>query len=224
MNSRIETTVRALQYYAGALWRWLGMLILVWLAAGCSPSSPDNQQDICQIFRQQPRWYDYAKAAEVKWGTSIATQMAFIQFESSFYSHIRPPGQTLFGLFTWDRPSSAYGYAQAQNPAWRDYLNDGASPLARRTHMRYATDFIGWYNQRSHHRVNIALDNPTHLYLAYHEGLTGYERGRYQNKPHVLHTARQVGTQARLFAHQLAQCEYEFVCDGFYQIGPFCRK
>ncbi len=223
MNKLLETT------FALSLRRCLnivslGLLLLMTSCSPLTPPPPTNQKNICHIFQQQPSWYDYAKAAEQKWGTPIATQMAFIQFESSFQSHIRPVGENILGLLPWNRPSSAYGYAQAQNPVWREYLADEASPLARRTHMRYATDFIGWYNQRTQHMVNIALDNPTHLYLAYHEGQTGYRRGSYQNKPNVMHIARQVGERAKLFSSQLSQCEAEFKCHRFYQLGPFCQK
>lgn len=211
----------------GNAFRWLLVFGSIIFSIGCSPltpSPPANQNNICNIFREQPRWYDYAKAAEHKWGTPVATQMAFIQFESSFRSHIRPPKRKLLGFIPWNRPSSAYGYAQAQNPVWKEYLADEASPLARRTHMKYATDFISWYNRRTQRMVSISLDNPTHLYLAYHEGQTGYRRGNYQNKPQVMHIAREVGERSRLFSSQLAQCEHEFKCHRFYQIGPFCKK
>jgi len=52
--------------------RWIGAglvaLLLALLAAGCAPSVPDRQQDVCAIFEQHPDWYDYAKDAEDEWG------------------------------------------------------------------------------------------------------------------------------------------------------------
>lgn len=207
--------------------RWFSLLLFSALSTGCAmlaPAPPANQSNICEIFREQPRWYDYAKSAEEKWGTPIATQMAFIKQESSFRSHVRPPRKKLLGFIPWSRPSSAYGYPQAQNPVWGEYLDDVGSPLARRTHMKYATDFVGWYNRRSNRMVNISLDNPSHLYLAYHEGQTGYRRGSYQNKPAVVASARRVGEVARQYSSQLSQCEQEFQCRRFYQIGPFCQR
>ena len=64
--------------------RWLVALLmgLVLMIGGCSlfsPSPPSNQRNICEIFREEPQWYDYARASEEKWGTPIATQMAFVQ-------------------------------------------------------------------------------------------------------------------------------------------------
>ncbi|WP_211116106.1 lysozyme-like domain containing protein [Methylophaga sp. SB9B] len=221
-----ETISAYLFRYSSKKKRYVTLMAMVFFISSCSPLAlppPLKQNNICHIFQQQPRWYGYAKTAEQKWGTSIATQMAFIQSESSFNSHIRPPAKKLLGFIHWNRPSSAYGFAQAQNPVWQEYLADNASPLARRTHMKYATDFIGWYNQRTQRMVDINLDNPTHLYLAYHEGQTGYRRGSYQKKPHVIHTAREVGERAKLYSSQLAQCEQDFQCQHFYQIGPFCK-
>ena len=193
--------------------------------SGCAtlaPSPPDNQRNICEVFRENPRWYDYARSSEQQWGTPIATQMAFIQRESSFRSHVRPPRNRIFGIIPAGRPSSAYGYAQAQDPVWGEYRDDAGSMTARRTHMKHATDFIGWYNSRSHEQLGISLHNPDQLYLAYHEGPTGYRRGTYRNKPQVRRAAREVSALSSTYATQLKSCEAEFRCRHFWQVRPFC--
>jgi hypothetical protein len=202
------------------------LILLTALGSGCAVlahSPPSNQDNLCDIFRQQPVWYDYARNAESRWGTPVATQMSFIQQESSFRSRVRPARQKLFGVIPWSRPSSARGYAQIQDPAWTDYQQAAGSPTARRSHMKYATDFVGWYNYRTHQQVGISLYNPEHLYLAYHEGPTGYRRGTYQGKPQVQQAARRVSERASRYQAQLASCESEFLCRRFYQIWPFCR-
>lgn len=196
------------------------------LLTGCAmlaPAPPPNQQNICEIFREQPDWYDYARDAQAKWGTPIATQMAFIQRESSFRSHVKPPRRRLLGFIPWTRPSSAYGYAQAQDPVWGEYEDDAGRLFARRTHMKHATDFIGWYNARTHRMTGLSLHNPEHLYLAYHEGQGGYQRGSYRRKPAVRQAARQVSRSASRYQRQLAACEAEFRCDGLLEFWPFCR-
>lgn len=210
-------------------WSWLSrcclVVLLSMLATGCatlSPSPPRDQDNLCQIFREQPRWYDYARDSEQSWGTPIATQMAFIQRESSFRSRVKPPRKRLLGFIPWSRPSSAYGYAQAQNPVWGEYRDDAGSVVARRTHMKHATDFVGWYNHRVNRSVGISLSNPEHLYLAYHEGPTGYRRGTWQGKPQVQRAARQVADRVNRYQAQLNSCEAEFRCRRFYQFGPFC--
>lgn len=201
----------------------LSVMVLVGCAA-LAPSPPQDQSNICEIFREHPDWYDYAFDSQEKWGTPIATQMSFIQQESSFRSHIRPPRQgKRFFIFPGPRPSSALGYAQALDPVWGEYRDQAGSTFARRTHMKYATDFIGWYNTRTRAQTGISLNNPEHLYLAYHEGAAGYRRGNHRSKPFVLRAARNVAQRANRYSAQLARCESEFQCDRFYQIWPFCR-
>lgn len=206
--------------------RALLITLLIGFTAGCAtrgPAPPPNQDNLCEIFREYPRWYDYARDSEREWGTSIAIQMAFVQQESSFRSHVRPERKRILGIFPGGRPSSAYGYAQAQDPVWGEYRADAGSLTARRTHMKHATDFIGWYNARTQRMTGVSLQNAEHLYLAYHEGQGGYNRGTWRNKPGVQRAARQVAERADRYQHQLSTCESEFRCRRFYQVAPFCR-
>ncbi|MGO2148242.1 transglycosylase SLT domain-containing protein [Halomonas sp.] len=205
---------------------WVG-LACVLLLSGCAtfaPNPPQDQSNICEIFREQPTWYDYARDSQEKWGTPIATQMAFIQQESSFKSHIRPDRKYYLGFIPGPRPSSAKGYAQAQDPVWGEYREQAGSLFARRTSMKHATDFIGWYNHRSQQQAGIPLTNPEHLYYAYHEGAGGYRRGTYQSKPQVINAARQIVARTNRYQSQLNACEAEFQCRRFYQVWPFCRS
>ncbi|MGP5711748.1 transglycosylase SLT domain-containing protein [Vreelandella alkaliphila] len=207
--------------------RLLMVLCAVLAVSGCAifaPSPPEDQSNICEIFREQPSWYDYAQESEEKWGTPIATQMSFIQQESSFRSHVRPDRKYYLGFIPGPRPSSAKGYAQAQDPVWEEYEDQAGSLFARRTHMKHATDFIGWYNRRSQQQAGISLSNPEHLYYAYHEGAGGYQRGTYRSKPHVLRAGSQVAARANRYQAQLNACEAEFQCRKFYQVWPFCRS
>jgi hypothetical protein len=206
--------------------RVLLLLGLAGIIAGCATwraAPPPKQDNLCQIFREYPRWYDYARDSERAWGTPIATQMAFIQQESSFRSHVRPERTRLLGIIPWRRSSSAYGYAQAQDPVWGEYRADVGSLTARRTHMKHATDFVGWYNARTHRMTGVSLHNAGHLYLAYHEGQGGYNRGTWRSKPGVQRAARQVAERAHRYQSQLAACESEFRCRRFYQFAPFCE-
>lgn len=207
--------------------RTWGLISILLLLSGCAtfaPNPPQDQTNICEIFREQPTWYDYARDSEAKWGTPIATQMAFIQQESSFKSHIRPDRKYYLGFIPGPRPSSAKGYAQAQDPVWGEYRDQAGSFFARRTSMKHATDFIGWYNRRSQQQAGIALTNPEHLYYAYHEGAGGYRRGTYRNKPQVINAARQITARTNRYQAQLNACEAEFQCRRFYQVWPFCRS
>src|SRR5699024_4786106 len=126
-------------------------LVLITIAAlvlaGCASAPPKRQDNLCEIFEQEPGWYDHAYNSERRWGIPIPIQMAIVQRESSFRALVRPARTRLLGFIPWRRPSSAAGYAQAQDPAWQEYLEmTGRSAwFTSRTNMGDALDFIGWY-------------------------------------------------------------------------------
>ncbi|MFE8071768.1 lysozyme-like domain containing protein [Marinobacteraceae bacterium S3BR75-40.1] len=205
----------------------LATLAACWVSLSFSLFAPDPPRDadnLCAIFREQPDWYDYAAESERRWGTPIATQMAFVFYESAFQSHAQPPRTQLMGFIPWTRPSTAYGYAQALDPTWAEYLeaqNDGFFVV--RTHMKHALDFIGWYNRLTHEQLGISLRNARHLYLAYHEGRSGYRRASFRAKPDVTALSQRVASRASRYGDQLSECEAEFQCRHFYQVWPFCK-
>ncbi|WP_417531078.1 lysozyme-like domain containing protein [Marinobacter lipolyticus] len=204
----------------------LGVVVAAWATLRFSLLAPDpplHQDNVCEIFREHPVWYDYARASQEKWGTPIATQMAFVYYESSFRSHARPPRTTLWGFIPWTRPTTAYGYAQALDPAWGEYLDaNGDGLFVVRTHMEHALDFVGWYNYLTNRKLGVSFYSPQKLYLAYHEGRTGYARRSYDAKPDVVDLASRVQTRAFRYHNQLKTCEQEFQCWRWYQFWPFC--
>ncbi|WP_336366151.1 transglycosylase SLT domain-containing protein [Marinobacter sp. C2H3] len=204
----------------------LGVVVAVWATLRLSllePGPPANPDNLCEVFREHTAWYDAARQSQDRWGTPIATQMAFVYYESSFQSHARPPRSKLWGLIPWTRPSSAFGYVQALDPAWQEYVRavDGGW-LTVRSNMVYALDFVGWYNHLSHTRLGIPLTDPRRLYLAYHEGRGGYEAGSHAAKPAIRSLATRVRNRAFRYDNQLQQCEQEFQCWRWYQVWPFC--
>jgi len=199
------------------------LLLVLLLLAGCASRPPEDQDNLCQIFSQHPRWYDHALASERRWGTPIAVQMAFVQQESSFRARARPDRNRVLGVIPGRRPSSARGFAQAQDPAWSDYQRATGNRRARRSNMADALDFIGWYNDVSHRRLGIAKNDAYRLYLAYHEGHTGYQRGGWRNNSQLQAIASRVDQRAMRYQRQLAGCEAQFRCRRWYQVRPFCR-
>lgn len=223
LSKRLDVWKARLKWYGLPV---LGLVIATWATLRFSllePDPPLQQENVCEIFREQPVWYDYAKESQRKWGTPIATQMAFVYYESSFRSHARPPRTTLWGVIPWTRPTSAYGYAQALDPAWGEYLEaNGDGPFVVRTHMAHALDFVGWYNHLTNRQLGIPLHSPRKLYLAYHEGRAGYARRSYNAKPQVVALAQRVQNRAFRYDNQLQTCEQEFQCWRWYQFWPFC--
>ena len=204
----------------------LTLLLLTTLVGltACSTQPPRDQSDLCAIFDENPRWYDHALASQRDWGTPIAVQMAFVQQESSFRARARPERRRFLGIFPGRRPSSARGYAQAQDPAWQDYQKATGKRFAQRIDIDDALDFIGWYNDVSHRRLGLAKNDAYSLYLAYHEGHTGYQRGAWRNQAALRDIASRVDQRALTYQRQLNACQDRFRCRRWYQFWPFCRE
>lgn len=186
----------------------LAIILGVVLLGGCATSPPKEQSNLCEIFREKPSWYDDVVDMQEEWGTPIQVSMAIVKQESSFRHDARPPKDYLLGFIPWGRVSSAYGYAQAQDPAWEDFqksTDHGGS----RTNFADSLMFIGWYTNETQRQLGISKWDAYNQYLAYHEGRGGYKRKSYQSKPSLIRVARKVEQQAKDYGWQLKQCRQE---------------
>jgi len=95
--------------------------------AACTSVQPKNSDNICATFREKEDWYDDAKKSYEKWGVPIHVQMAIMHQESHFVADAQPPRTSLLGIIPWFRPTSVYGYAQAIDETWDDYLDKAGS-------------------------------------------------------------------------------------------------
>lgn len=183
------------------------LLLLLLTMTGCTSAPPRDPDNLCRIFAEKPRWYRAARAAEKNWDLPVPVAMAFIHRESSYVSDARPPRGRLLWVIPWRRPSSAYGYAQATDEAWSDYLDDRGGIFSERDDMRDALDFVGWYNHRSHRKLGLSMDDAYSLYLAYYVGPGGYARGTWRRNDHAQRYAGIVARRAERYARQLDGCE-----------------
>ncbi len=181
--------------------------LLAGLTAGCATTPPSNVEDICAIFREKNNWYPKARTAADKWNTPISGMMAILHQESHFVHDARPPRTKLLWIFPGPRPSNAYGYSQALKGTWRDYQRTTSNHGADRNDFGDAIDFIGWYNSASQRQCTIKPSDTYHLYLAYHEGWSGFNRRTYRNKAWLQSVARKVSNQAQNYQRQLRRCE-----------------
>jgi len=104
------------------------------------------------------------------------------------------------------RQSSAFGYSQALDGTWEEYQREQRAWRARRDRIRDASDFMGWYMNKTLARNGIALTDARNQYLAYHEGHTGYARGSYNSKAWLLRVASSVEARAAMYEQQLRRC------------------
>ncbi len=186
----------------------IGLVVIVMvMTLGCATSQPRNVENLCDIFDEKGGWYKDAKRAAKKWDSDISILMAFIRRESAFVSNAKPPRRKLLGFIPGPRLSDAYGDAQVKDDNWKWYEREEGGIFASRNDFEDAVDFIGWYNKQSAKRCRISTRDPYKLYLAYHEGQGGYNRGSYKNKKHVKEYARKVAKRASVYKAQLKKCE-----------------
>jgi len=183
--------------------------LLAVATTACSTAPPSNVGDICSIFNEKNGWYDDAANSRKEWGSPISVMMAIMHQESKFNATAKPPRKKILGFIPGPRPSNAYGYSQALNSTWKGYERSAGRYGADRDDFSDAIDFIGWYNHQSFKRSGIAKTDAYRLYLAYHEGQGGYNRGSYRSKQWLIGVAKKVGSRAASYRSQLLRCEEE---------------
>jgi hypothetical protein len=132
--------------------------------------------------------------------------MAIIHQESKFDANAQPPRTKLLNIIPWSRPSTAYGYTQALKSTWALYKNKHGNFFTSRDDFGDGVNFIGWYADEAYKRAGIPRNDAYKLYLAYHEGVGGYQRQTYLHKSWLVPVARKVKAKAQLYGMQLASC------------------
>lgn len=191
--------------------RALRTLVLVAFVAACgggagSVKPPRNLDDACAILRERPDFKRAFKQAERRWGVPVHVQMSTIYHESKFEGDARTPLRFVLGVIPMGRQSSAYGYSQALDGTWDEYLAEAGRRRASRDNIKDATDFIGWYMTNTEKRLGISKLDARNQYLAYHEGQAGYRRGSHNAKPWLLRYADKVHDRSLTYKVQLNRC------------------
>ena len=190
----------------------LAMGLLLWLSSlvGCATVPPSNTDDLCAIFVEKRSWYVAAKRSARRWRVPAEVLMATMHQESRFEAQARPPrGRRILGIFPGRRISNAVGYSQALRATWRMYRDSGhARLLNSRSCFTDSVDFIGWYHAQSVRRLGLSPRDAEQLYLAYHEGWGGYERGtwKHRDKRWLHEVAAKVQTRADSYRSQVQRC------------------
>ncbi|MCH5376811.1 MAG: lytic transglycosylase, partial [Planctomycetes bacterium] len=116
------------------------------------------------------------------------------------------PFNYVLGVIPMGRQSSAYGYSQALDDTWDQYRRETGHRGAKRNRMNDASDFMGWYMNKSYQKNGIPLNDARNQYLAYHEGQTGYARGSHNQKSWLIRVADGVDQRSQMYAAQLSSC------------------
>lgn len=180
-------------------------ILLACLISACSVTPPQNKENLCELFKEKEDWYSASKQTYQKWGVPVHVQMAIMFQESSFIADAQPPSNWM-GV----RPSTAYGYAQALDATWEDYVTFTHNSSADRDDFADASDFIGWYCRASNSKLGLSMWDAESLYLAYHEGHGGFQRKTYLQKAWLMRTAKKVATRAGNYRAQLSHCQQQF--------------
>jgi len=187
----------------------LFLVCCVVLLASCTTAPPQNIDNVCSIYDEYYDWYLAADDVYERWRIPHHVTMAFIHQESKFIDDARPPWQWFLWIIPTGRASSAYGYAQALDGTWYEYQKQTENWGADRDDFEDAVDFIGWYNHKTLIRNKVNPHDVYSLYLAYHEGQGGFERGTYRNKPWLLKVANKVKKRSDMYRTQLQNCQKE---------------
>jgi hypothetical protein len=191
--------------------------IIILLCAGCATYRPSNTNNICSIFLGEPDWYESAVLSQKRWKTPIPAMMAIMHQESRFVADAQPDREWFLGFIPLPRKSSAYGYAQAQDPVWSEYSADGHA-FDDRDDFDDAINFIGWYMHGSSRILGISKSDIYSQYLAYHEGRGGYRNKSYNKKPGLKKVAGKVKRQSQRYHSQLEGCKAKLddMIDGWF--------
>lgn len=184
----------------------LAIVALVASCGGGNYSAPRNLENACAIVAERPAYMRAMKRTEARWGVPVHVQMATIHQESKFIGDARTPHQYALGVIPIGRQSSAYGYSQALDGTWEEYMRETGNRRAKRNDIADATDFMGWYMHGSSQRLGISKWDAPSQYLAYHEGRSGFARGTYRNKAWLMRVAAEVGQRSNLYRSQLVAC------------------
>ncbi|MDF5981951.1 hypothetical protein P4056_12560 [Pseudomonas aeruginosa] len=111
-----------------------------------APANPDN---LCEIFREKPKWHEAALKMQQRWGAPVQVPMAMMY--QGIPSNMTPCRRATTSSVSspWGRVRPAYGYAQAKTRPGPTTSARAGGRGRRRDDFADALDFMGWYIQRA---------------------------------------------------------------------------
>ena len=199
--------------------RFLWLLFGLMLLSACATRPPKNPDNLCKIFEDNRSWYKSSVATENKWGVPVYVPMSMMYQESAFEAGAKPArNYTFFGLIPWGRKSSAYGYSQALDGTWENYIEDTGRRWGDRADFTDAMDFMGWYISKTHSYNKIPKSDAYRQYLNYHDGWGGYRKKTWEKKPWLIKVAKKVEKRSNRYKSQYANCKDELARGFWYRL------
>ena len=183
---------------------WSAVFLLL---SGCvhEYTPTDYDQRICMVVNNNWGWAHSLASASKVYQMSPGLILSVIYHESSFNSHARPPREKIWGLIPW-RQSSAYGYGQVKDETWAWYIEKNPARFVSRTSFHDTVHFIGWYYSVFKHKERHSDTPYADFYIAYHDGIGGYERHSEKNNTWLQNKAKSVSDRALAYDKQLKHC------------------
>lgn len=151
------------------------------------------QSDACALLAARPHWREALQMGRQNWQIEPWYVLAFMHQESRF----NPKAMS---------PSRAYGLPQAKDDTWHWYELKRGRANSSRERFDDSVDFIGWYAHQNVARNGVPLNDVRNQYLAYHEGLGGFEQASFIGKPWLLAVTDKVVDRAMMYQAQLFEC------------------
>ena len=192
--------------------RALSAAVILMIVASCGggpKDSPRNHENACLLLQERKPYARAFRRVERKYGVPTHVMMAMIHQESKFDGDARTPHRYALGIIPMGRQSSAFGYSQALDGTWDEYVQETNNRRAKRTDIDDATDFMGWYMTKTRDSLGIPLWDVTNQYLAYHDGRSGYARGTWKKKGWLIAVTQRVAARSELYRTQLVNCRYK---------------
>ncbi|MFI3256434.1 MAG: hypothetical protein R3Y52_03215 [Psittacicella sp.] len=179
------------------------------ILAGCSffnsqPTTTSYPTDACLMLRQNPQWLTDTLDVYYRWGVPVSIQLATIYQESHFRYNARPVKKNKWWQFGTHYQSTSVGFTQALNGTWGAYEKATHNEWQTRESFKDATNFIGWYYNRSNKLLGISLNYAYALYLSYYQGYSGY--ANHLHNPAGTKLATNVQNWANRYHYELEQC------------------
>ncbi|MEE2769616.1 MAG: transglycosylase SLT domain-containing protein [Pseudomonadota bacterium] len=183
------------------------IFIILFTLVGCAPQKVTKKEDVCEVYNKNFNWYRSAVRAQNKYHIDANIIMAVMAQESNFTYNARPQKNYVFNFVPWGYKTSARGYAQVIDGAWDDYKKQTNQWFPSRHSFNDACDYVGWYLNKASKRLHINRNDSYHLYLAYHQGLTGYKRHDEKHDQKLNLIAKKVQKNTQRYQSEFKQCK-----------------